>query len=556
MSDFLDPGDISVSSSFTDLTSIPSPGYNALYRGKREGRYYVLKGLKEEYRGQAMYKAFLQKEYDLMSLLSHPGIVEFESFENVEGVGDCIVMEWIDGEPLSDWLQSSPSKAARLRVANQIIDALEYVHGHQMVHRDLKPSNILITRSGGNAKLIDFGLADSDSYAIFKQPGGSEGYISPEQREQWETDVRNDIYSLGAVLDDMKLGRLYAPVVSRCLAPADHRYGSADEVRRALQRRGILPSVIAIGVAVWAALIIIAVAVSHQRHGFERAASSTGALQEKIEGLKKRSRRITTTGYDLAAKNADGITLYYNYNADSTALTVTSEIWPWSNYGGDIVIPSSVECGGRRLPVTEVAEWAFISCKTLHSVTIPESMNMLGYGSFAWNTAMPEIIIPDNVKEIGKCLFEMTLSLRHAVLSNSLDEIPNRAFSNCTALSDVVFPSHLKVIADSAFIHCSSIEEITLPSTVCSIGVNAFQGCTSLQTISIPSQFVSISPSAFEGCHNLREIHVSSLFPTPISDTTFPPLVYEDAILCVPSGAAGIYRQAAGWRNFKNIIEL
>ena len=61
------------------------------------------------------------------------------------------------------------------------MDALEYIHGKQTAHRDLKPSNIMITRNGQHVKLIDFGLSDTDDYAVYKQPAGTEGYISPEQ---------------------------------------------------------------------------------------------------------------------------------------------------------------------------------------------------------------------------------------------------------------------------------------------------------------------------------------------------------------------------------------
>ena len=59
----------------------------------------------------------------------------------------------------------------RRRVALEIVKAVEYIHSLQVVHRDLKPSNIMVTRTGRQVKLIDFGIADTDSFTIFKQPG-------------------------------------------------------------------------------------------------------------------------------------------------------------------------------------------------------------------------------------------------------------------------------------------------------------------------------------------------------------------------------------------------
>ncbi len=75
----------------------------------------------------------------------------------------------------------------------------EFVHSSKF--------NIIVKakRNGGNIKLIDFGLSDTDNYAIYKQPAGTKGYISPEQEKACITDIRNDIYSLGCIMEEMKL---------------------------------------------------------------------------------------------------------------------------------------------------------------------------------------------------------------------------------------------------------------------------------------------------------------------------------------------------------------
>lgn len=116
-----------------------------------------------------------------MVQLDHPNIVRVSSKEVNEEFGPCIVMEYIDGVTLDQFLDTKPSRQARRKVVDQLVDALAYIHGKQIVHRDLKPSNILITRNGNNVKIIDFGLSDADDYAILKQTAGTLKYMAPEQ---------------------------------------------------------------------------------------------------------------------------------------------------------------------------------------------------------------------------------------------------------------------------------------------------------------------------------------------------------------------------------------
>ena len=101
-----------------------------------------------------------------------------------------------------------------------------------MVHRDLKLSNIMVTRSGCVVKVIDFGLSDADYYAILKSPAGTEGYVSPEQQKGGPTDVRNDIYSLGIILDKLQLGLSCRLSIRHCLCPLERRYPNVAALRR------------------------------------------------------------------------------------------------------------------------------------------------------------------------------------------------------------------------------------------------------------------------------------------------------------------------------------
>ena len=175
---FILPSDRSVS-----YEPLVSRGFSQLVKVKRQGRWFLLKGLKSELQGQAVYLELLKKEYELMVQLDHPNIVKAYAKELNDQLGPCIAMEYIDGVTLDQYLESKPSWQARRKVVDQLVDALAYIHSNQVIHRDLKPSNILVTRNGNNVKIIDFGLSDADGYAVLKQSAGTVKYMAPEQKE-------------------------------------------------------------------------------------------------------------------------------------------------------------------------------------------------------------------------------------------------------------------------------------------------------------------------------------------------------------------------------------
>ena len=146
-----------------DITLLQQRSHNCLYTASRYGKRYVLKGLSADCQSLTDHLLLQEKEFAFGIALNHPNIAETYALEEVENCGRCIVMEYVDGTTLAEWLTTNPSKAARQRVMAQLLDALEYIHSLQLVHHDLKSSNILITRNGQNVKLIDFGLSDTDS---------------------------------------------------------------------------------------------------------------------------------------------------------------------------------------------------------------------------------------------------------------------------------------------------------------------------------------------------------------------------------------------------------
>lgn len=217
-------------------------GYCRVYSGVRNGRRIALKALKPEYRDSAIHRELLRKEYEIGHTLYHPNIASTLGFEDVEGLGPAIVMEYVDGITLEEYLTNNGpmDRAAAMAVTAQICDALAYLHSHQLIHRDLKPANVMLTHSGRYVKLIDFGLSDGTAFTNYKYAGGTLHYSAPEQlAEGTDNDPRVDIYSLGVIMrkmcSDCKGG--YRKVAFRCSSEnPDDRPADASKIPGAIRR--------------------------------------------------------------------------------------------------------------------------------------------------------------------------------------------------------------------------------------------------------------------------------------------------------------------------------
>lgn len=240
-------------SHFHDYKELPyeGSGNSKLYTVISGERKLILKAANKEKGSLTENIARLQREYKLLErLYGNEHIVRCIGWRDDAEVGPCIVMEYIDGETLTDYLKGAPSSKEKKRVLNELLDAVGFIHKQQIVHNDLKPDNILITRNGHNVKLIDFGYADSDSN-IDKATGGTKAFAAPELANREGADVTSDIYSLGFIIKALFPHR-YGRVVGKCQRKeATRRYENVNEVRNALRLRDVL--------ARWALFLMIAV---------------------------------------------------------------------------------------------------------------------------------------------------------------------------------------------------------------------------------------------------------------------------------------------------------
>lgn len=160
-----------------------------------------------------------KREAAVLAQIDHPNVVSVYDIGATEAGEHFLVMEYVDGQPMSDLIAEhgrlGPARSVGLLL--QIARALARVHGAGVIHRDLKPKNVLVTTGRGGievAKVVDFGLAkvtdEQPGDAALTRAGtilGTPEYMSPEQVRGTKVDHRADLYSFGCVAYEMLTGR-------------------------------------------------------------------------------------------------------------------------------------------------------------------------------------------------------------------------------------------------------------------------------------------------------------------------------------------------------------
>jgi len=189
-----------------------SGGMGAVYLGERtdgEIQQKVAVKLLSAIGDQRVWRDRFLKERQLLASLNHPSIVHAIDAGHTDDGRPYLVMEYVEGTPI-DVYAASIEVLDRLRLFLQVCEGVSHAHSHLIIHRDLKPSNILVDASG-LPKLLDFGIAK-----LLDETGDptqtverllTPNYASPEQLRGAIQTTATDVYSLGAVLYRLLIGR-------------------------------------------------------------------------------------------------------------------------------------------------------------------------------------------------------------------------------------------------------------------------------------------------------------------------------------------------------------
>ena len=225
----------------------------------------------------------------------------------------------------------------------------------------------------------------------------------------------------------------------------------------------------------------------------------------------------------------DGI--YYWVGEDNTVSVKSCEV----KYSGDVVIPESVEYGGKTYSVTSIGKRAFDRCYGLTSVCIPNSVTTIGNSAFWGCSGLSSVNIPNSVTTIGESVFTACENLTSVFIGNGVTSIGKESFYGCPNLLSIhitnleawcrikfddQYYSNPLLYAHHLFLNGEEIKALEIPNTVVSINNYAFRGCSGLTSVIIPNSVISIGSKAFMECDGLTSLFIGNNVNT-ISDYAF-----------------------------------
>ncbi len=204
---------------FRLVEEIGSGGMGVVYRAwdTRLERDVAVKVLNAKTLADSSARKRFRREALILSRLNHPNVESVYDFHSDNGV-DYLVLEYVPGISLDRRLESGALPENEVvAIALQLAKGLVAAHAERIIHRDLKPGNLRLTPQNA-LKILDFGLAELfaheeeesviETVTTMSPFAGTPAYLSPEQVEGKEPDVRSDIYSAGVVLYELSTGSL------------------------------------------------------------------------------------------------------------------------------------------------------------------------------------------------------------------------------------------------------------------------------------------------------------------------------------------------------------
>ncbi|MGN0631585.1 MAG: leucine-rich repeat domain-containing protein [Ruminococcus sp.] len=187
-------------------------------------------------------------------------------------------------------------------------------------------------------------------------------------------------------------------------------------------------------------------------------------------------------------------------------------------------------------PVTKIADSAFSECYFLETLTIPDSVKIIGRQAFSACSQLKTIKLPKEVEKMGAGAFDGCAVLESVVMPKGITELPEASFYECTGLKTVTLQEGLEIIGSESFYGCTSLSEIVFPSSLTSINDYAFQDCQSLKKIIFPENVQNLGKYIFQGCKSLEAIE---------TDENNPMFMDKDGVLFTKDGVTLIrYPQA------------
>lgn len=284
------------SKEYTDIKPLCASRYgnSRLFTAQYNGHKVVIKTLKKDRASNPKCRASLRHEYDTTASLDSKYIRKAIDFTSIEGLGDCIIFEFVEGKTLAEHVRVGTLSEKQVKyILVEICDGLAYLHRNQTVHCNLKPENIMVTPDECHVRLIDLGVPETDPDADRELLIKEMEFVAPEIIKGEEPDPRSDIYSLGKIMEffgERNISRLYTNTATHCTQfSKEQRYESISEVRSAITKGRSLVKTLLLLMAVIALCAVAFVYVPKIKANVEkeRAERMSADFSREMDNMKK-----------------------------------------------------------------------------------------------------------------------------------------------------------------------------------------------------------------------------------------------------------------------------
>ncbi len=177
----------------------------------------------------------------------------------------------------------------------------------------------------------------------------------------------------------------------------------------------------------------------------------------------------------------------FKYNIYDTYVEITEYIG--DDAAAEVIVPATLE----NLPVYVVDSGVFDKC-SVQSIVFEDGIYNIKSDFSAF---VVSVTLPSTLNYVGYGMFENCYALTNVVIPEGIDSIQTKAFMHCHALTEVTIPSTVTMLSDEIFAFCAALETVNLPSTITIIGNGVFTGCEALKNIVIPEGVTKIGSDLF-----------------------------------------------------------
>ena len=526
-------------------------------KDEQTGKCYALKCFTEEQEGRAEAYRQIAEEFEFVdsSYITSVKYLEKELFVDSnceEEEFPVLLMDWIEGETMETYVAANyTDNHAMAMLCYRFCKMAAWLRSQSFAHGDIKPDNIMV-RPDGTLTLVDYDGMFVPAMKGQKSPTIGTKDFSHPLRTINDFDETIDDFALASIALSLKAISLDASLLQTYGASDRLLFSAADYLDLSKSNTfAALQSLLADEEA--KTLMSMFLLASAKKNLSMCSFRLFGVQKPKEEEVW--STVVTKEDFENAVVDEFGV----RYSKDwKRLLKAPYEI------KGEYHIREGVKVIGDR---------AFLLCKSLTSINIPNSVTNIGNDAFYRSESLTKIIIPSSVvnmngnpfrgwngnlhneskafiyehqvlfskdkttliayrskdtnyiipngvTNIGDHAFYWCLSLTKINIPNSVTNIGDEAFEYCLSLTNINIPNSVTNIGDSFFSNCHSLTDINIPDSVTNIGDEAFSCCKSLFSIKIPNSVTNIGDKTFYGCESLTSIEIPNNV-TNIGDEAF-----------------------------------